>query len=80
VNRSVSTGNLVGALIGALVIFIALWMTHRPVSATQMQEYVELTVIQRLDRMEVSMRDIEAVLINVRERLAGIEALLPKPG
>ena len=70
---------LLGALIGAMVVFVALWLAHSPVSANQMQDYVDLTVTQRFDRMEVSLKEVQATLVNVRERLAGIEARLPRP-
>ncbi len=72
--------SLISALIGAMVVFVGLWLTHSPVSATQMHDYVDLTVTQRFDRMEASLVDMQRTLITVRERLARIEVLLPKPG
>ena len=70
------SGEIIGGLVGALSVFVALWLVTSPVSADHMRDYVELAVEKRLENIELAIRDMQKDVVGVREGLAGVRAVL----
>lgn len=68
--------SLVAALVGGLLMFLALWLTVQPVSAKEVHEYVRLTVERRLDNIEDGLKELRQGQVELQKGLAGVEAIL----
>lgn len=70
--------NILAALIGGTISLILLWAMFAPgtVSRAEMQGYVEVTAVEHLRLLREDLRDQRTLLIEVSQRLAGVEAIL----
>jgi phage shock protein A len=69
-------GEIVTGLIAALSVFVSMWLVMAPVSAAHMKDYVEVAVEQRLENIELALRDLQRDMVEVKEGLAGVQAVL----
>lgn len=69
---------IIASLLGALVMFVALWLTVNPVSAETVHEYIRLTVERRLDRLDDTLKELRVGQVDLQKGLARVEALLPR--
>jgi hypothetical protein len=74
----VKEGRIITALMGGLVGLALLWVTFAPETVTraEMQDYVEVTSTEHLRLLRSDLRDMRKALVEVGERLAGVEAIL----
>lgn len=71
-NRTVAT------LVGGIVALGLLWVTFAPgtVTRAEMQTYVDVTATEHLRLLRQDFKETQKVLVEVRERLAGVESIL----
>lgn len=68
----------VATLIGGLLGLALLWVTFAPTAVTraEMQDYVDVTATEHLRLLRSDIKAMNKSLVEVRERLAGVEAVL----
>jgi hypothetical protein len=68
----------VAALIGGLIGLGLLWAAIAPTSVTraEMQDYVDVAATEYLRLLRSDIKTMNESLMEVRERLAGVEAVL----
>lgn len=70
------------AIIGSLLTIVGalalLWVMVAPENVTrgEMQDYVQATAVEHLRLLRADLKDVDATLDNVGQRLAAIEAVL----
>lgn len=68
----------IATLIGGLLALSFLWVTFAPTTVTQaeMQHYVDVTATEHLRLLRQDFKDTQEVLVQVRERLSRVEAVV----
>ncbi|KKK93395.1 hypothetical protein LCGC14_2693320 [marine sediment metagenome] len=68
----------VATLIGGLLGLAFLWITFAPMAVirAEMQDYVDVTATEHLRILRGDIGVMNQTLVRVRERLAGVEAIL----
>ena len=68
----------IAALVGGMVGLGLLWAALAPSAVTraEMQDYVEVTATEHVRLLREDFKTMSEVLVQVRERLAGVEAVL----
>ncbi len=68
----------IATLIGGLLGLAFLWVTFAPTAVTraEMQDYVDVTATEHLRLLRKDFKETQKVLVQVRERLARVEAVV----
>lgn len=69
---------IITLLVGGLLAIAMLWVTSATgtVTRSEMQEYVDVTATEHLRLLRDDLRNVQEVLMSVRERLSGVETIL----